>query len=234
MLTKIQIATEALQELEIWGITSNPSPAETISAVRQLDFLIPTLQRKGICLSYIKSTSYTQINPNQLSGVNEDEQLAVILALAKRLCARYGVPCPQEVSSSAKNALNDLISIILPSSESNPYLPLGAGNWNGLFNCSNYFIHNEIAPSDCDTFQIKSGETDDFTIDFSYFLNDGETISSFTTADGAGITINSSSQSGNNININVTAGAVGFSSILITVTTSNGRINPETVDFNVS
>lgn len=240
MISKGDIALGALQELVISGITSEPSPDEVVSTIIALDNMVNSWKRKNICLSYIASASYNDVDPNQDSGLCDDEIFAVIFNLAKNRCASFGKPCPDRILDDAKDGLDNLYSVVLPEKESRPYMPVGGGETYSYYNSlyhgfyNRYFPSDENAPDNCSTFDIKVGQTDFYSVDFNCYLLDGNTISSYTVEDGEGVKVNSHSESDGVVTLECQGIISGYSTVKITVTSSSGRVNPEIVNFNVT
>ncbi len=83
MITKNDIVLTAYEELSISGITSSPSPEDIRMAVKRLDMMVLAWQNSGLCLSYVRSEGFNNIDPNQDSGLNDVNAHAVSLNLAK-------------------------------------------------------------------------------------------------------------------------------------------------------
>lgn len=237
MILKIDIVLAAYEELRISGLTSSPNPSEITTAVRRLDNMILGWKNKNLCVNYNKSASYSDIDPNQDSGLNDTDMFAVAANLAKNLCASFGKICAQQTLVDAKDGYDNLFSVVVPERESNPYLPKGTGRAFGNTFASKYKFQDDEknAPDNCSTLDLKVGEIDFFPIDFNYYLDDGDTIGSFTIDDGQGVSILSSSELEGVITIEAEGLTEGYAPIKITITsTPSGRVNPQTVNFNVT
>ena len=77
MITKNDIVFTAYEELSIRGITSSPSPEDIRMAVKRLDTMVLAWQNSGLCLSYVSSEGFNNIDPNQDSGLNDVNAHAV-------------------------------------------------------------------------------------------------------------------------------------------------------------
>ena len=107
----------------------------------------------------------------------------------------------------------------------------------GYSNRFSYQAKQTNAPDDCETKDIKIGEIDYFTLDFSSYLNEvsGDTIASFTVDDGQGVQVTQSVQEDSNIILEVKGLVKGLAPVKVTVNCSpSGRVNPETINFNVT
>lgn len=237
MILKIDIALAAYEELRIGGSTSSATPGEIGLAVRRLDSMMLGWRNKNLCVNYNKSTSYSDIDPNQDSGLNDTDMFAVVANLAKNLCASFGKMCPQQTLADAKEGYDNLFSVVIPQRESDPYLPLGSGRTLGNTFAYKYKFqdNNKNAPDNCSTLDLKIGEVNTFPIDFNHYLDDGETILSFVITGGVGVSILSSSESDGIVTIEAKGLIAGYDPVKITITsTPNARVNPRTINFNVT
>tara|TARA_R110000850_G_scaffold168039_1_gene293072 strand:- start:688 stop:1407 length:720 start_codon:yes stop_codon:yes gene_type:complete len=237
MITKIDIVLGAYEELRISGLTSKATPEEITTGVRRLDNMMLSWKNKNLCPSYIRSTSYSDIDPNQDSGINDVDMFAVVANLAKNLCAVFGKACHPQTLIDAKEGYDNLFSVEAPERESDPYMPLGSGRKLGSSFAQAYKFqdNDKNAPDDCATFDLKVGQVDNFSIDFNSYLLEGNTIQSYAIGDGQGVSILSSVEVDGFINIQAKGLIVGFSPIKVTITSApSGRVNPETINFNVT
>lgn len=236
MITKNDIVLAALEELRISGLTTSPTPSEISAAVRRLDNMMYGWQNKNLCISYSPSVSYSDIDPNQDSGLNNSDMFAVVANLAKNLCAMYGKICHPQTKLDAKDGYDNLFSVIPPSRESNPYLPLGTGNSFGSGLNYNYKFQTATnsSPDNCETFSLGLGDTDFFTVDFSNYLLDGATIVTATVEAGQGVDVLSNSFTDSVVSLECKGANAGSATVKITITTTTvGRVNVETVYFNI-
>lgn len=241
MITKNELVLDAFEELRISGLTVTPNPAEVTSAIRRMDSMVLAWQNMGLCLSYVRSAGYSDIDPDQDSGINDTSALAVVTNLAKTIAPRYGKSIHPQTLIDAKSSYEGLFSPELTEREQTPYLPTGAGNSFFFGNrisgyCFNYFqTFDKNAPDYCATKDIFVGQVDYYSVDFNPFLNqiEGDTILSFTIEDGEGVKILDSVEENGFINLKAEGGKVGYSPVLITITTAQDRILPESVNFDV-
>lgn len=239
MITKNDLVLTAYEELTISGITSKPSPEDIKLAVKRLDMMVLSWQNLGLCLSYLRSEGFNNIDPNQDSGLNDINALSVSLNLAKILCPAFGKPLHPDTRAEARKSYLGLFSSDLTYREADPYQPTGSGHsfGYGYDDRFRFQAQNDNAPENCETLDIKLGETDFYPIDFSAYLNevDGDSIASFTVEDGQGVEVLQSAQDGNIIILEAKGLTVGLAPTKITVTCApSGRINPETINFNVT
>ncbi len=237
MILKIDIVLAAYEELRISGLTSEPNPKEVESAIRRLDNMMLGWKNKNLCLSYIRSESYSDIDPNQDSGINDTDMFAIVANLAKNLCAMFGKICHQQTMIDAKEGYDNLFSAVVPERESDPYMPLGSGRPFGNTFAWRYKYQGDDknAPDNCATFDLKVGQTDIFSVDFTRYLLNDNTIDSYVIDDGEGVSISDDQESDGVITFKAEGLTAGFSPIKITITsTPSGRVDPETINFNVT
>lgn len=237
MITKNELVLESYDQLRISGLTSNPTPSEITIAIRRMDSMISGWQNKGLCLGYNKTENYSNIDPNQNSGLLDSDILAVVLNLAKTLAAIFGKQLTIIALSEAKAAYDGLFSAELITREADTFQPVGAGN--KIYGTSvefDYQSPEENAPINCAVNDMVAGETGPVTTDFERYLLevDGDTIVSYTTEDGDLVKLLSDSILGSIVTLNVEASLSGYGQIIVTITTSSGRILPRAVEFNVS
>lgn len=237
MILKIDIVLAAYEELRISGLTSKPNPEEIKSAVRRLDNMILGWKNKNLCLSYIRSESYSDIDPNQDSGINDTDMFAIVANLAKNLCAMFGKACHMQTLIDAKEGYDNLFSAVAPERESDPYMPKGSGRpfGNSFDHRFKFQSNDKNAPDDCETLGIKVGQTDIFSVDFNRYLLEGNAIGSYIIADGEGVSIFDDQESEGFITFKAEGLTAGFAPIKITITsTPSGRVDPKTINFNVT
>ena len=237
MILKIDIVLAAYQELRISGLTSAATPEEIETGVRRLDNMMLGWKNKNLCVSYIRSESYSNVDPNQDSGLNDVDMFAVVANLAKNLCALFGKACHPQTMIDAKEGYDNLFSVVIPTREANPYMPTGSGRSFGQpnSNTSKFQTLTSNAPENCDTLEIKVGQTDFYSVDFSRYLLEDNTIESFTVNSGDGVSVLNSTEADGFINLEVYGAVAGFTTITITITsTPSGRVDPETISFKVT
>lgn len=237
MITKNDIALAAFNELRISGLTTTPSPEEITSAITRLDNMVLGWQSKGLCLSYVRSEGFGSIDPNQGSGLNDVNAYAVILNLAKTLAPSYGKSLHLNTIAEARSSYLGLFSPNIEQRETDPYQPTGSGRSFGYGYDDRFRFQGQEtnAPENCDTIDIKVGEIDFYPVDFNLYLSkvEGDTIDSYVVDDGQGVSILSDAVADGVITLQAEGLTVGYAPIKVTVTTSSGRVNPETISFNV-
>ncbi len=236
MITKNELVVDAFEQLRISGLTVSPSPSEITSAVRRMDSMILSWQNQGLCLNYNNSEGYSKTDPLQESGIADSDALAVVLNLAKTLAPSYGQQIDRATLGEAKTAFEGLYSVELTMREPDTFQPTGAGN--SVYGIRQQFSYQEpeiSPPSDCSANNIFVGQIEFYTTDFADYLAevDGDTIASYTAVDGESVKLLSDSISGSVITLECEGVILGFGQIIVTVTTSSGRVFPRGVIFDV-
>lgn len=237
MITKSDLVIAAYEELRISGITVHATPEDVVLGTKRLEAMILGWQNKGLCLAYNKSDTFVSIDPNDDSGISDNNSIAVILNLAKTLCPAFGKQLHPDTRAEARVAYLGLFGSDMTYREKDPYQPTGSGHSFGYGYDDRFRFQGQEdnAPVNCSTIDIKVGQIDFYPIDFNYYLDkdEGDTIASYTVDDGQGVSILSDSESEGVITLQAEGLTEGLAPIKITVTTTNGRVNPQTVNFNV-
>lgn len=234
MIPKIDIILQAYDILRINGLTTTPGSGENGNALNRMESLVASWQLYNICLGYNFQDSP---DLNEDSGLSLREKDALAYNLAARLAPRYGKQLSREDRAQGKILYEGLFSPIPAQREPDSYQPTGSGNSLGYYKRDRFrFQGPEInAPSNCDTYQIKIGETKTFTIDLTSEISEGNTIGSYTYDDGQGVEVLSISEVGGIFTIQCAGKLIGYAPIKVTLTlTPSNDINPVTINFNVN
>lgn len=239
MATKGELVSLAFDELAISGVTRKPKPEEQVLAIKQMDRMVAQWRNKGLCLGYADSAG--AVDTNQESNLTLEQEQAVALNLAMRLCPAFGIQPNIITMGDAKEAYQNLFPIELTMREGDPYMPNGSG---GNFYHNNYGWHNEFEtyeqnpPVGCESHNIKVGEVKLIERDFTEYLKQvsGQVIRTFTVDPVAGIKVISSSRINNDtaIKLKVEGVTKGLQTIKLTIrTTGDERVFPDSIIFNV-
>lgn len=240
MYTKADIVIQAYEELRISGLTVDASREDIVFGVKRLDNLVNSWKKYNICLGYNDSADPIYVDPQQDSGVDSNDVYALTLNLAKSLAPAFGKPVSMETLSQAKIAYEGLFSRTPVKREGTPYQPMGAGSrsryWYGSAdNCQpEYQDYIKNTPSGCDSIKMKVGETRNISIDYSSLIPDDVTLSSYESSSEGGVSIDSISEDEAVFSLELTASRAVYSSIKITLTLSNGDVNPITTFVDIS
>ena len=237
-ITKGALVTSAFDELRMNGMTVDPSAPAIASAIRRMDLMVDSWKSYNICLNYVDSEEGNE-DPTQESGIDNNNALAVSINLAVQLSSMYGKQLTMGTLSQAKRLYDGLFNPHVEQREASPYQPLGSGNGVGLrfvgaYDCGDFQPYEKNAPQNCDTYNIKTGQTKTYTLDYSEYVPDGEEILSYEYSTDGGITISSISEADSVFTVVIEAGYVKASSMKITITlTPSLDVNPITTFFNV-
>jgi len=234
MATKIEHVNKAYSKLRISGVTVNPSPADLALGLSELEDMMSELQDgRSLCLGYnFEETP----EPTTESGVEKYANNMIATNLGVRLSPDFNKIIPQALLAqasqsysavSAKVAAENIRQVQAPST-----MPVGSGN-NRYNNNYRYNIPADQTVNNCDTKKLHTGDINDYSESFTAYL-DGETISSFTLTASSGLTAISSSISGDYIAYRIQAVTAGYQTVVIVATTSSGRIEQRTIEFEVS
>lgn len=240
MATKGELVTLAFDELAISGVTRKPKPEEQMLAIKQMDRMVGQWRNKGLCLGYADSAG--SVDTNQESNLTLEQEQAVALNLALRLCPAFGLQPNIITMGDAKEAYQNLFPVELTMREGDPYMPTGSGGdfyRNQYGWCHNNFESYEINPPvGCETHKLRVGEVKFVTIDFTEYLGQvsGQVIRTHTLDTITGVTVISSSRVNNDtaIKLKVEGKEKGVHTIKLTVkTTGDERTLPENIIFDV-
>lgn len=232
--TKGELVAAAFRKAQISGITTQPTGDELAGAVETLEDMMRELQSKNACINY-------EYEDEPLLGTDSKIDPmwyhAVQSRLGLLLCSDYGIEPSATLQRQAAQAWSNMIGKkTLPRQNAQPRtMPRGSGNTARMGVWSRYYGGDNRAPIDCDTVTLDVGETYPLTVDFSIFLTNGETISSFEVQDiSGGITQTSQlTEDLNGVELVVTGVMPGTNSLVVKITTTLGRVNLEKVWFTV-
>lgn len=231
-LTKVEHVNKAYSVLRISGLTTKPSSEDIELGLDELENMMSEFRSRNICSSYVFEDT---IDPNTNSEIATEFNNATQKSLAVRLAPYFGKEASQSIQRQATQAVSNWgartgkTNMINPSNRQ----PRGSGNTFRFPNWVRFYRFENNAPISCDTFTLKVDEVNFFLVDFSGYLLDGETITSFTTDVTNGIELINITQNVDNFNLECKGKSAGYSFITLTITTST-RVNPQRVNFNVT
>jgi hypothetical protein len=231
--TKIEHIEKAYKRLRISGITVNPSNSDVRDALETLEDMMYTFRSRNICSSYIFEE---ELDPNTDSGIDPSFNEATADNLAIRMADNFGKNIPQTLAKLARAGLSNWSARTAQFRQIAPprRQPKGSGNTFRFINWLRFYRFEDGSPISCDTLELKRDEIDTFTVDFSNYLLNNATIVSAVLEPTKGIEILSESFDDTTVTMECKGVGCGTQSVLITVTTSTGRVNPETVYFNIT
>ena len=232
----------AYTELRISGLTSQPGPGELAVALRRLEGMANEYLKRNICVGY---NLEDDPDANSSAGIPPEYQETFELCLARRLLSTFGKGAMDKVDPELLKRQSALFSFLssstAPKRQTQPgsRMALGSGNTLRNFRNRRFFRPIPRVPIACASNKMVVGKTQDFTEHFDSFLIDSETIASYTIDADTGLTIVSSSLSSPDVLYRINAAGSSsersdtFLQVLIIATTSTGRIEPRTINFEL-
>lgn len=240
MTEKIDVINDAYKQIRISGLTVVPTPEDLELALNRLENMMSEFEgSNNICLEY---NFELEPDPNSRTNVTRNFWHMMSTNLAVRLVADFGKQVPPTIMAQASQSLSSAVSVSASESlQQVQYprrMPRGSGNTLRFNRWRRFQRPQEKAPNSCATNNIVIGDIDDYTESFRAYLNDAETIDSFTiTADNA-LSILSSANNDPVINYSIKAvedSAQGaYQQVKIVITTSDARVETRFIDFNIT
>lgn len=233
---KIDLINGAFSQMRISGVTVDPSADDLVLALRRLESMANEFHGRNICTGY-----YFEEDPdiNSPSGLDKKFWYSFECILGMRLLSDFGKGMKPD-PLLAKNATAQMS--FLYANTANPRQiqppnrqPVGAGN-RPIYGRLRFYEPVSEAPNTCETNQMYEGDIDDFVEHFNSYLNDGESIASYTIEADTGLTIVSDSDTSPDINYQIKADgdAFGHLQVKIVMTTDAGRVETRIIDFEIT
>lgn len=234
-LKKIDHVRKAYERLVISGITSVPSPREMSMGLERQEDMMYELHSRNICSSWVFED---QPSPNTDSGLDPAFNFAVETNLAVRLCDIFGKEPTMQLTKSASSSLSNWSA---RSSKTNMIdypdrQPRGSGNTFRMPRWARYYRIQGNIPTSCDSINLKVGQKDTYFIDFSNYLMAGSEINDYKVdmKYATGVELIESVKDNSGIILNLKGKKEGSNRIVVTVDTTAGRINPESIYIAVT
>lgn len=223
----------AYSAIRISGLTSNPEPEEMELGFNELIDMMAEFNSRNICTQYIFQD---EPDINAESGIATEFNNALQKCLAVRLAPFFGKEASPLLQRQASQGVSNWAARTAKVNQINPSRrqPKGSGNTFRFTNWTRFYRNGEEAPISCSTFDLKVGAIDFFAVDFSRYLLEGATITSYTIENTNGIEVIQDTQDVDMINLEVKGVQAGYQTATITITTSTGRVNPELINFNIT
>lgn len=240
MTTKIDIINKAYRRGRISGLTSGPTPEDISIGLDELEDMAHEWAAANICTGYNFEESP---DSDSTHNIPRKYWTAYDSNLMMRLLAYFGKDITPALASTASTSFSRMCSdvAVIPELDYSSRMPTGSGNnrWNRR---RRYYCVTEQVPIECETVKMFIDDRNDFYEDFTSYLNESETLSSFTIEADDGLTINSSSipTDSNRVIYNVTAdGNTGeeyktLFQVKVVATTSDGRIETRMRNFELT
>lgn len=233
---KIDFIVDAYSQLRISGLTVDPTPEDLELALMRQENMAAEWDSKTVDVNY---NFEDQPDPNSPTNVIRAYWQAFATNLAARLIPDFNKVVPPALMAQAMQSYSSMSGRVhlanLQQVQNSSRMPRGSGNTN-KYNRWARFYSNFTTTSDR-TVDMFIGDVNDFTEHFDSYLNDSETISSYSIVADTGLTILSDAQVDADINYQVRADSANNSSvkqITIIITTSAGRIQTRVTLFTLS
>lgn len=242
MYLKADCINNAYQELRISGLTVNPQPNETSTALRKLEAMANEFSKRNVCVGYNFEDSP---DLNSSAGIPPEYQESFELCLAVRLVSIFGKGAADKIDqvlfqreSGAWTYLSGMTAPI-QQVQASGRMPLGSGNERYGFRFSRFYKPTALPDPGCETNDMIVGEINDYVEHFDSDLIDNEVVSSYALTSNTGLTIVSESLSTDGTDVNYKVQAVGSSTdnpgglyqVKIVATTDSGRVIIRLINF---
>jgi hypothetical protein len=234
--TKLDIITDAYSRGRVSGLTSNPTPDDLTLALRRLEGMMAQWEVDNICVGY---NFEDDPGLQSLHNVQRGYWASLETALMMRLLSDFGKQPTPTLVKDARGAHATLLSgtavtnmVQYPNRQ-----PVGSGNDLRRNRFRRFYRPTGAAPNDCEvTNPMYAGNIDNFTEHFDAWLDQGETLVSYTitTAKPTNLVISADALVTPDVNYTVEAKVGGTYSVVIVVTSSTGRVNTRVVYFEVT
>lgn len=235
---KVDFINGAYSQMRISGLTVNPDTFDLSTGLGRLENMMRLFCSRNLCTDY----NFTE-NPdlNDYTNVDSVFNLMIESNLATKLCPDFGKEIPVSLKLLADSTLSagsgvSALAILQPV----PYpqrMPRGSGTTQKFSTWINYQRTQAPPPESCSTHDIYIDDINDYTENWTEYLDSGETISSFTIVADQGLLLVSSSLTSPVVYFRAKGISQQMSGnwqqVKIKVTTSAGRINTRLVNFNV-
>lgn len=239
MTTKIEHINNAYSQLRISGLTVNPTPADVSTALERLEDMMAEFEDgRNLCVNY---NFEENPDPGTESGVKRSINHMIATNLGVRLVPDFNKAVPQILFAQASQSYSSVSAIVAAQNirqvQAPSTMPRGSGNTLRYNRWQRFNKSAELAPNDCSTNILGTGEINDYIESFADYLGT-ETIASYTITASNGLTIISDSNTDTAVSYRVqgedTSTLGSYQTVLISITTSSGRIEDRTIDFEVS
>lgn len=239
MTKKTDVISGAYSQMRISGLTVEPTPEDLTLALSRLENMMSELEYgRNICTDYnFEATP----NPDSDTNVPQFYWHMMETNLAIRLIPDFNKVVPQTLITQANAALSTASSISASQNVQEVIyprrMPRGSGNTLRFNRWRRYQRQQKPAPNSCATNKMLLGEINAYQETFRAYLNDGESISSYTITVDPGLRLVSSAN--NDPIIDYTVEAVSNSAqgtwqqVKIEITTSAGRKEVRLVNFDL-
>lgn len=241
MIKKIDIIIDAFSMARISGKTANPTPDDIQDALVQLDSMALEWQdTKNMCTGYEVGEDS---NPDDTINIQPYMRRAFSSNLSKNMHFFFGKEVPRDLLVLANQTLSGLSSkLALVRPLQYPHrMPRGSGNQR-YNQWRRFYRTNNGAPLNCETQHAIVGDINDYVESWDSYLDVDETIFSYTLEASDTLTILSQSLNSPEVSYRVRVDEfptsvknvfVSVARVLIVITTSTGRVNTRSINFQI-
>jgi hypothetical protein len=236
--TKGDLINGAYSWLRINGLTVGPTGFDLQTALARLESMMYIFCGRNICTSY----NFTQ-NPDlgDYTNVPPQYNLFIETQLAVFLCADFGKDIPQALALQASSTMSSASGMSsMERLQEVPYpnrMNMGSGNNLRAWRYNTFYRQSPNAPDACSTHTMYIGDINNFTENYTEYLDSGEDVLSYVITSDPGINILSDSLATPVITYQVEAVSQqqsgNWQQVKIVITTTTGRINTRLINFNI-
>lgn len=226
--TKIEIVQDAYSQMRISGITVEPTPRDTATALNRLEDMMATYaDGRALCVNY---EFENEPIPTSEHGVDRAHHLMMAANLGVKLCPDFGKDVPSSLSAIARSTYSASSGIAMRERQRQVAYPQRMPRGSGIRRFNRWRHHwppNHPPMTSCANVFMQIGDVRDLRERFTAYLK-GETIKTYTIEASSGLTISNDAIDGDDITYRVTASGGGDNdtdqTIVIVMTTSTDRI----------
>lgn len=229
MKTKIQLVSQAFDELRINGITSSADNEDVVLALQSLEQLVSELT---FDIGWIYED---EPDPNTNAGIPVWAESAIYLSLAVRIAPRYGKDA-NLIRTQAESAMSRLLGRVRRPRQINypGRMPMGMGN-RRQYRYENQFMPQVIqAPISVNTESMAFGDKKTLSIDFGQYLLPNETVLSYTKEESTGVVVTNDTLNGNIVEFTIEAKNIAYEYVMFKVTGDLGTVVNRRIDFDIA
>lgn len=138
-MLKIELVQGAYEQIEIWGVTTNPTGSEAVIALKRLNSMMLHWENKNVFLGWNVGAD----DANDESGVPDWSEEAIITNLAVRLLPAYGKTATREQAGHAADAFQAISLRCYDNMEYPDTMPVGAGNQRYGYSSRRFFVEED-------------------------------------------------------------------------------------------
>ncbi len=237
---KVDVIADAYSRLRISGLTVNPTPEDLELALMRLEDMMAEWESRNMTVNY---NFEDEPDPNSITNVQAGYKRAMSTNLARDLAQDFNKELHPSLYQLASSSLDSLSGrVALQRLGQVPYpnrQPVGSGNslrWNRW---ARFYRDSSGAGGLNNSITMYIGDINDYREHFDAYLNDGETIASYSIQVDSGLLLVSDSIDGSDVVYRIQAENPNNSNnnyssqVTIIVTTSEGRVETKVVLFTL-